>query len=281
MKLLTLDEATAGHPRVYRVSVLSQWLSVLILGGINVALLWFGWSGRAGWDLMDYLIAWTLFWLGLFWSLMVNDLRKALSPAGWLAALDGDGLFIKWRSYQNIGWGTDGPQVAFIPWREIRQARRLDKSWITHDAEGHQRHEKRRYVELEVTRRVSLDELRGILANERDGRPGGSKMKTKWGHFPVSIEGESTIRVEWRARPSITRFIEDLRWSVSIDEPARATNDSTVADVTDATLQELARRGDVLELITAIRARDDVSLTEARSLAQAMIAEGTSRDEDS
>jgi hypothetical protein len=261
------------------VSVLSQWSTVIILGGINGALLWFAWSGKAGWNLMDFLVAWTVFWLGLFWLMMANDLRKARLPAGWLAASDEHGLFIKWRSYQNIGWGTDGPQVVFVSWRDIRQARRLDQTWITRESQNSQTQETRRYVELDLVRGISLAELRRILADERDGRPGGVKMKTKWGHFPVSIEGESTIRVEWRSRTSIARFIEELRSWVAIDEPARATNDSTVADVADATLEELARRGDVMALTATIRLRDDVSLAEARTLAQAMMAEGASKDE--
>ncbi len=210
---------------------------------------------------------------------MVNDLRKALSPAGWLAASDEHGLFIKWRSYQNTGWGTDGPQVVFVSWRDIRQARRLDQTWITRESQNSQKREKRRYVELDLLRGISLAELRRILADERDRRPGGRKMKTRWGHFPVSIERHSTLRVEWRSRTSIARFIEELRSWVAIDEPARATNDSTVADVADATLQELARRGDVMALTAAIRLRDDVSLTEARILAQKMIAEGASGGE--
>jgi hypothetical protein len=189
-------------------------------------------------------------------------------------ALQGDGLLIKWRSYQNIGWGTEGPQVAFLPWREVLLARRLDKTWITRGNEGDPREERRRYVEFELGRGVALDELRGILANEREGRPGGLKMKTRWGHFPVSVEGDRTIRVEWRARVSIGRFMEDLRSWVAVDEPARATNDSSRTTVDDATLGELARRGEVLPLITAIRRREDLSLTEAKQRAEAMIADG-------
>ena len=56
MKLLTLDEASTGHPRVYPVSVLSQCSTVVILGGINGALLWFAWRGKAGWDVLDFLM---------------------------------------------------------------------------------------------------------------------------------------------------------------------------------------------------------------------------------
>lgn len=121
MKLLTLDEAMAAHPRCYRVSVMSQWIIAVVLGQI------------IGW----------LCWLGLFWALIVNDLRKALKPTAWVAATADDGVFIKWRSYQNLGWDVDDAQVLFLPWREIRRIRRHDRTWITPSGDRSRRRDRR------------------------------------------------------------------------------------------------------------------------------------------
>lgn len=272
MKLLTVDDATAGHPRMYRVSVTAQWIIVPVLGGI---VGWLGWLvvlGTPGWQWSDMLLGWCAAWLALFGALMANDLRKALKSTAWLAATDDGGLYIKLRSYQNIGWGSGGLQVLFLPWREIRCARLLDRTWVTPSSRTRSRRERQRYVEFDVSPRLDLAELRTILANDRDGRPDGIKRKARWGHFPVSVERERTIRVEWRARPSIKHFMAEVAAWVNIDTPEKGIVNATATDVGDSALEELARRGDLMGLIRALRVRDDLSLVEAKERAQAMIA---------
>ncbi len=274
MQLLSLDEAMAGHPRYYRVTVLSQWIMVFVFGAIVGWLCWLTLWRTADARLAKVLLLWMIFWLGLFWFLMLNDLRKALKASAWLAATDDSGLFIRWRSYQNLGWGLSGRQVVFLSWREIRRARRVDATMITPEGQsGRRRSQTTHSVEFDVAPRVELDELRGILAAERDGRPDGVKQKTKWGHFPVTVEGESTIRVEWRARPSLHHFMEEMAAWVEVGESASSTTDVSSPDVTDQTLGTLARQGSVMGLIAALRHRDGLSLVEAKERAERMIAE--------
>jgi len=74
------------------------------------------------------------------------------------------------------------------------------KKWITHGGEGDPSESKRRSVVFDVVRSASLEELRGILAAERWGRPHGLRLTSIWRHFPVSVKGESTIHVAWRAK---------------------------------------------------------------------------------
>jgi len=197
-----------------------------------------------------------------------------------LAATDDSGLFITWRSYLNLRWGLGGRQVLLLPWREIRWAHRVDQTLITSPhRSGSRRYERKQFVEFHVAPRVDLTELRTILANERDGRPDGVKQHTKWEHFPVSVEGDSTIRVEWRTQPGLQHFFEEAAVWVEIDAPEEGTIDASSPTVTDGELQDLARQGEVMPLIGALQRRDDLSLTEAKERADAMIAEARPSDE--
>jgi hypothetical protein len=274
MQLLTLDEAMARNPRYYRVTVLAQWSLTVVFGGIVGWICWLALQAGAKGALFRGMMIWMALWLGLFWWLMLNDLRKALKPTAWLAATDDSGLFIKWRSYQNLRWGLGGRQVLFLPWREIRRAHRVDQTVITSPRRsGGRRYATKQFVELEVAPRVDLTELRTILANERDGRPDGVKQNTKWGHFPVSVEGDSTIRVEWRARPNLKHFIEEAAVWVEIDAPEEGTIDASSPTVSDDDLRELARQGELMSLMAALRRRDGLSLEEAKERAESMMAD--------
>lgn len=62
---------------------------------------------------------------------------------------------------------------------------------------------------------------------------------------------------------------------------SKGTVDATAPDVGDSALEELARRGDLMGLIRALRVRDDLSLVEAKERAQAMIAGTDGRAEGS
>lgn len=274
LRLLELSAVPDRPLREFRAA--APWLATTLVGVFVAFCLWVGLRGglRMGSGALPGFIAWWIvFWLGLYWLLLFGMTRKALHPDAWLVRADDDGLFIKWRSFQNVAWGADGLQVLFVPYAQIVSARRHQRRWNSPETRnGGIRMERNTFLELQLGE-VDTDALRQILANERDGKPGGRKIKTaRWGHFPLSVEPGSVLRIEWRAKPNLRAMLELLnQHGVDIAPDADTRSDLQDGASTEE-LAELARRGDLMTLIRVLRVRDDLSLEQARSRAKALIA---------
>ena len=183
-------------------------------------------------------------------------------------------MYIKFRSYRNLSWNQDAPQVVFVPYQVIESARIDRHTWLTPESQSRDtRSERLTFVELELAD-MDLSELEQRLADERTGKPGRSAGGTKtWRHFPVSVEAGNVVRVEWRALPGAAAFVECLAaHGVLIAEAATTTSDLRNAPDEDQ-LQELARRGQTLDLIRVLRFNSDMALTEAKAEAERLIAD--------
>jgi hypothetical protein len=197
---------------------------------------------------------------------------KTRHADAWLVRVGDSGLYIKWRSYQNVAHGREGLQVVFVPFSRIAAARSHKKSWTTpENIAGGGREVRHRFLELRLVNPLGLDELRQYLDEERSGRL--QRSRGVWHHYPVSIETNQVIRVEWDARPDISVLLDDLRSAgVRIESDLRTEVDLTDASTRDDELQELARRGDLMALVRVLRVRDStLDLTQAREQARAMI----------
>lgn len=281
VRLLSLDEVPAHTVRVYHVAFRAQIIIVLVLAALVVFCSYAWWVGGVTFTRGDGmpagLGAWIAVWCGLFLLLYANDLRKALSPRAWLVQLADDGVYIKFQSYQNVQ--RDGPQVVYVPFRDIRSARAMDKTWVTQSlrtSRTNRPHTARQAcAELVINAAVSLDDISHALARERSGAldiAGPSGNRGVWRHYPVSVEPGNIVRIEWRARPSVSDFLEYLAVRVRMADRVESTTDTLHAPANDA-LREMARRGDILELTRAIRACDGGSLYDARKKAEQLIAE--------
>lgn len=220
-----------------------------------------------------FIAWWIVFWLGLFWLILANLCLKSLKPSAWLVRADSQGLYIKWRSYQNVAWQTEGPQVLYVPYANIAEARRHKRRWNTpENRHGGNREVRNTFLELQL-RNTDTTELARRLADERAGHPDGKKIRQgRWGHYPVALEPNDLLRIEWRASPGIKTILALLsERGVNIASPMRSANDLT-SQAGEADLQELARQGDLMTMIRVMRANSDISLEEARTKAKAMIA---------
>ncbi|MBI4984097.1 MAG: hypothetical protein HZC24_01790 [Rhodocyclales bacterium] len=277
LRLLKLSDVPSAGLREFRAA--APWLSTILVGAAVAFCLWAGLQGgiaigRHG-ALPAFIAWWIVVWLGLFWLLLANMVRKTRHADAWLLRAGDGGLYVKWRSYQNLAWGSGGEQVVFVPFRTIVSARIHRRRWNTPESRaGGVRQERSTFLELQLGA-VATAELAQRLADDRSGSPKVQPAGTaRWGHYPVSLEPENVLRIEWRARPRIAAIIELLRNAgVRIAGEATTKNDM-LRDATDADLAELARRGDLMGLIRVLRVKDEeLSLEAARARAKLLIAD--------
>lgn len=263
LRLLSLDKVPRDCRHTFVPAV--HWVSLTALLGVVIGCLWLALERTAwGW--------WGVFWLGGFWLLLMHTVLKTRHADAWLVKVADDGLYIKWRSYQNVAHGRDGLQVVFVPFARIAVARAHKKSWTTPDSfAGGGRDVRHRFLELRLVNRLGLDHLRQCLDDERGRR--FQRSRAVWQHYPVSLEENYVLRVEWDARPSIEFLLENLQASgVQIDHELRSDVDLTTTAASDGEMDELARRGDLMALVRILRVRDrTLDLTQAREQASELI----------
>ena len=263
LKLLSLDEIPRDCRREFVPAV--HWVSLTALLAVVVGCVWLALAHTPwGW--------WGVFWLGGFWLLLIHTAIKTRHVDAWLVRVGIDGLYVKWRSYQNVAHGRDGLQVVFVPFARIGAARAHKKSWVTpENMAGGGREVRHRFLELRLANRMGIDALRQCLDDERSGRL--NRSKGVWHHYPVSIEGNDLVRIEWDASPGIAVLLDDLQEAgVRIDQELRTEADLTAGSNNKIDLYELARRGDLMALVRVLRVRDTtLDLSQARDQAKAMI----------
>jgi hypothetical protein len=274
LQLTTLDKVPTTRAEVFRVSTLGLVIAVvivsLLLAGCIVAGVYAIFFEDEGFVVGLILLS-VGFWIGLYWLFVVNDLAKATKPTAWLAVLADRGVYVKWRSYRNIKWGLDDPQVVLVPYSVIKSARLHKRLTITpQERHGGSRHESGSFVELQLGE-VDTAALEAQLAEERTGKPNGVRMKTRWVDFPVTVEPGRVLRIEWRGRRKAREFLDRLATrGVVIEDVRKSTIDLTDAP-SDEDLQELARRGDSMGIVRSLRSRGKMSLADAKAKAEDLI----------
>ena len=198
MRFLTLQEVPIKDLAVYRAFPLSSGIMLLLLSPAIGFLSTTGSTNGVLWYIVCIL--------ALLWLLAVNDLRKAFQPTSWLLAIGDTNLYLKWRSYQNVHWGTQDVQVLELPFTSIASVREIKRSW-----QSQENSELSRFLEVTLKHGTSTATLAKLLADERAGRPGGLPVKkSKWGHVPVFLEPGNRLRVQWRAWPSLAHCLRRL-----------------------------------------------------------------------
>lgn len=245
------------------------WLSVVLLaafvaGCIVLALAYGAW-----------LAWWPALVLGAFLALILHRDRAIRHPAAWLLRADDEGLYIKWRSYQNIHRGSAGLQLVFVPYARIASARAHKKSWLTSESRhGGATEVRYSFLELTLCNDFGTDDLAAQLAAERGQR---ADERGTYRHYPLSLEDGAVLRIEWNVHPGIDVVLSLLQSrGIDIADAARSQADLSLSQRCaddDTELAQLAGRGELMALVRILRTREKLSLAEAKARADAMGAQ--------
>jgi hypothetical protein len=140
LPLLRPADVDLSSGQLFRVSARAFATITIVMGVLVAACIWIGWRGGVvfgGRGMIPAVLAWwVVFWLGLFLLFYANDWRKARKPSAWLALATGEGVYLKYRSYRNLGWNQDVSQVAFVPYELIESARIERHTWLTPESQS-------------------------------------------------------------------------------------------------------------------------------------------------
>jgi len=175
------------------------------------------------------------------------------------------GLFIKFRSYLNCHFPAQDHTVVFVPFAEIRAAKRVDETRHSPDRDENNRPgqtaRKFRWLELELTGDSSQlaialnSEKESVLAERRIG---AEKPSTRYQHFPVLLTAPDRLRIEWAVIPKIPAMLDALTRHTLVRPAEAQTKDFSDLEKLsraeqETRLLELAESGDKLGAIALAR----------------------------
>lgn len=199
-------------------------------------------------------------------------------PLNWLVRAGDEGLFVHFRSYLNEHLSPDDPTVVFLPYSEIRSARRV-REWVTTpEMNGRNASELQHWVELELATNPAT--LVDALASER-GRPAAAEKRwygttsTLYLDYPVQIQTPPFLRIRWQVVPRAAVLLDALRPRVEIAPDVKVSEDfSKLQNLSAAEqqkrLQELNQRGQTIAAIYMARRLYGCSLTEATNFVKGL-----------
>ena len=265
--------------RVFRQSswpglFLAGFFGVLTAGlataTVALGLPWILWGLVAAFGLLEWLV--------------LPAALAALRPTSWLAALEGERLWIQFRSYGNQHLDADVPTVVELGLDELASVRRRERRFDVPSGDGTQSWQEKS-LELLVAAAGATDDLAAAIAAERVREaPLAGFVRSRMLHFPVSVPEPGVIRVTWRGRqdfvrPSLDSFLAALEGRVRVeeevsDEALAGTHWHRVSEEeVNAMIVELARAGETLQAIKLLRGRFGYSLGEAKTILDNLLRE--------
>ncbi len=250
MQLMRLAEVPISQR--HRVFRHSPGRAVFAIVGITAAiagLLTFGRYQDSG---LAYYVAGVL----LLSVLVMHKLILArFRPSNWLLRMNGEGLFLQFRSYLNCHFPATDYTVVFIPYHEIRSTslvnerseipyRDLERPFLERSTERH-----RRLVELELSGDTSL--LAKALADERARRPPNA---TLYKDYPVRLSSPARVQMEWDVIPGTEAFLDAVHRHTTIAASVEQRQD--YVNLTGLSHKEQEMR--LLELINAGQTTDAI-----------------------
>jgi hypothetical protein len=284
MELLSLQEAQLSvQDRTFKdTGVVSFVVGLTGLASVIGVFLWY----RFG-DAPLALLIFSGGFMALFSLAFLSSFAKALKKENWLIAIDPERLLIKFRSYQNDNFPCEDPQVIKLGFSQIESARITRQKLTYHgiDRRG-PRTEFHTYLDLAIVC-DNLAQLRERLKYERTLKPsrkiGFCTVSSRAEHWPVTIKGDKTIRIEWRSPqsfvlPGVKKAIDLLaRQNVRIEKLEKEIVDYTKGDSLnlkeqESKILELAERG---KIIAATRLAKETyncqTTTEAKQFVESLL----------
>jgi hypothetical protein len=280
MKLLVLQDVAFNNlDGRFRHSPLADLITLLVFFSLVAGAICWYWFG----DLPLYAVILFGGFMLIMGRMAFFNFRKSLAPTNWLLAIGPDRILIKFRSFLNSHFPSADPQVVSLDPSEIASAR-ITTQWIK--APGlHSRRQTsfHTFLDLHVPS-VDLAPLKERVKYERTlkAQKIGKHVSLKVRHYPVSVMGEDTIRIEWPSpliyfAPGIKKALAALdRQGIRLESPKKEKIDLTRKGRSDLKSAEdkilyLAERGNFPAAVKLARRTYRLSLTEAKQFVEGLM----------
>jgi hypothetical protein len=264
MQLLRLDEVP--QQRAIKTFRYSLWPA------LNMAIILLAITGGQ-YYFIAYKDAPAFLWIFIVFTALIALFCINLARAGlrkktnWLIRYTTDGLYVKFRSYQNYRIPDDTSSVVFIPNNEIDRIRIVDEKLRVPNSEYGAAQINDKFLDL-VLHNVSLEALEKALQQERRIMPPARfGVSSRSEDFPVRVIEPDTVRIKWQAKPNVKKAAATFEKMFPVEHAGtdnRGNWDSMRAPEKETLIIELAQRGETLRATQLARQHYGYSLKEAR-----------------
>lgn len=253
MQLLRLQDVQVGpNDRVFRharIRALVVWLAAFTA---TAALLFRAYTDakwRVGYFFGSLLL--------LFLLLTLKFVTARFHPSNWLVRMNGDGIYVQYRSYLNYDLPAEDPSVVFLSLSEIASARLVKERVEKPDPmkPGANETTYLHYIEVELSGdtmalAAALGDEHGESAPMQKRWYGGTSS-TLYRDYPVAINTPPFMRIHWDVVPRAKKFLDALRPYTTIAATVSVTQDFTrlqslSPEDQKKQLRELVQRGDFI-----------------------------------
>ena len=272
------------HDLVCREALRRPLLILLLSLTLGLGLVGTAWlldfsTGPMGW-LFSAIAGLVLIGCGLL-SLLIagfsaGAVRDALASSNWLLRARPDGLFLRFRSFQN-GYAEPGKLAAvYLPKAEIDWLQAQHLTTLGRDADGGETRNRRSQLRIRL-RHADTAELAQALDGERRSigrRRFGIAITAR--HYPVRLAADNEIVVDWAGRdkatrPSLAKLMPLLQAQFPV-RPPEAQDHTPYEQLSRAQqedqLAELAAAGDILSAVKIAKELYGLDTSQARAFVE-------------
>lgn len=216
------EEPLTGSVQVYKQSVISAIIGLLVVLGIGAAIGLAIVQGRFPvflWVAVGFIVLICLLFIGM--------LRATMGPQNWVMKFDGSRLAFKYRSFLNRHFPAEDQVVAVIPASEFEWARKATERKMVPGSKGERTPETWVFLELRMKDAEAAAELDRRIREEILGEaPKIGRSRTKHHHVPMRMVDGSTLRISWRSprdyiRPGIDAALRNLGGAIEVGEATK------------------------------------------------------------
>lgn len=230
------EEPLTGSVQVYKQSVISAIIGLLVVLGIGAAIAVAILRGDAPgflWIIVGLLALVVLLFVGM--------LRAAMDPQNWVVKFDGSRLAFKFRSYLNRHFPAEDKSVAVFPASDFEWIRKVAEKKKLPGSKGRTQTESWTYLDFRLRNPESAAKLDSLIREEtlREA-PRIGNGRTKHHHVPMRVVDGSTLRVSWRSpRDYIRPAVDTVLMNLGAAIPVEGETKSGIKDYRQMTPEEL------------------------------------------